>query len=189
MGSIFERASFAELRALCQAVSLSAALDVDLPFSKIIEYAEDDIPKATRRLVNLYNESVGVHESLDSPDQVITSLAGIDQRVSLIETYPSCRLKNNKNSHKVSAIEYIDKVGQYLDPYMSKETDDNTYTLRRVVITAVLHGELGFRLSNEFPTVQSIDKFISSLQGTEITVHKWYTCVSIFHYPWDEFSQ
>ncbi|KAG4278830.1 hypothetical protein FPRO04_06151 [Fusarium proliferatum] len=188
MGSIFERASFAELRALCQAVSLSAALDVDLPFSKIVEYVEDDIPKATRRLVRLYNESLGVREPLDSTDRVITSLASIDQRVSLIETYPSC-LETNKNSPKISTIEYIDKVGQYLDRRMSKETNDNTYTSRRVVITAVLHGELGFRLSNEFPTVQSIDKFITLLQGTEIAIHKWYTCVSIFHYHWDEFSQ
>lgn len=189
MGSIFDRTSFAELRALCQAVSLSTALGVNLPYQKIIEYAEEDIPKATRRLVNLHNESVGVQEPLDSPDQVITSLARIDQRVSLIETYHSCRLKNNKNSPKISTIEYIDKVGQYLDPYIATETEDNTYTLRRVVITAALHGELGFRLSNEFPTVGSIDKFISSLQGTNIAVHKWFTCVSIFHYPWDKFSQ
>ncbi|CVL08116.1 uncharacterized protein FMAN_14220 [Fusarium mangiferae] len=176
MGSIFEKASSAELRALCQAVSLSAALDVDLPFSKIVEYAEDDISQATRRLVDLYNESIGVHESLDSPDQVITSLAAIDQRISLVETYPSCLLKNIQNSPKISTIEYIDKVGQYLGPCRSKETNDNTYTLRRVVITAAIHGELGFRLPNEFPTVQSIDKFISLLQGTEITIHKWYTC-------------
>ncbi|KAF4955443.1 hypothetical protein FGADI_4553 [Fusarium gaditjirri] len=183
MGSIIERVSSKKLCALCQAVSLSAALDVDLPFSRIIEYAEDDIFKATRRIVILCNESIGVHKSLDSLAQVIGSLEEIYRRVSLIETYPSCDLNNNKNSPKISTIEYIDKVGQYLNPYMAKETEDNTYTLRRVVISAALHGELGFRLPNGFPTEQSINKFISSLQGTTIAVHQWYTCVSVFHYP------